>query len=348
MKIRMDFSFIGLILIAALCLSGCLSPDQAILKIFTEQGLSLLEPARSYIALGGIFAVPKRGTSTYFDPYDTVPPDPGTSSNFNAIIAQQSANQSTGISAAISGLAKVIALPVGLSFDKTKTVKLAQIDSGGTRYSSQKIDALLAMPNTAKKLNSLLAANDGTRVYLVQELYTAKSISISTTDDTSLSASLGAAGKVATCSNGSTSGSNGSSSDGTKTNQQGGSGAGQKAPPTNSSGAAKPASPAQNSGSQAKKQSSSGSSPTGSGGSSEGASFSVCHDVDSSLSFTSTSDIPFAVRLNEIYIAPGKTLSVRVTDFKLPNTALGTTDTKASTWIDPNNPVVKNFRHGKH
>jgi hypothetical protein len=335
MTIKRGCSLLVALVIATTCFTACDDPQKAILKVFTDEGLSLLEPARSYIKLGGIFAVPKHGQIVYFDPYDTIPSDPGTATDFSAIVEKQSTSQSTGISVAMSLLAQLIKLPVGLTFDTSKTVKLDQIDTGGTRYSSDKIDALLASANTAKKLNSLLGSNDGTRVYLVQELYTAKSLSITTTDNTSLSASLGAAGKVPSCSSGSNSGS--TTKPTTGANQATGNAS------TNGSNAGNSSS---NQATKTKTNSTTKSqqNPTNSS-SSKGVSFGACHDVDSSLSFTSKTDIPFAVRLNEIYIAPDKTLSVRVNGFTLPNHALGTTDTKASTWIDPNSPTLKGFVH---
>jgi hypothetical protein len=57
----------------------------------------------------------------------------------------------------------------------------------------------------------------------------------------------------------------------------------------------------------------------------------ACWSDAATLSFKSDTAIPFAVRLNEIVLGPDKkTLQVKVTGFKLPNTALGGEDVAAT------------------
>ena len=61
----------------AIVLCACDSVDTAAKKILADQGLTLLQPARDYIALGGIVTL-SGGKFQYEDPYDTLPNDNGT------------------------------------------------------------------------------------------------------------------------------------------------------------------------------------------------------------------------------------------------------------------------------
>jgi hypothetical protein len=45
------------LLLSLLLFPGC-DPQKEALQLFTHQGLTVLQPARDYIALGGIFVLP--------------------------------------------------------------------------------------------------------------------------------------------------------------------------------------------------------------------------------------------------------------------------------------------------
>ena len=59
-------SAIGLSLGVVFTTCSC-DPQKDALKLFQQQGLTVLEPARDYIALGGIFVVPSSGNPVYLD-----------------------------------------------------------------------------------------------------------------------------------------------------------------------------------------------------------------------------------------------------------------------------------------
>src|SRR5579862_5598831 len=129
---------------------GACDPQQQAMKIFTDQGLVLLQPARSYIQPKGIVILPKKGRPKYYDPLDTdLKTDDGTEiSNFSAIVAQQTKNQSSALDIALGLLGKLIKIPAGLKYDGSQTVTLDQIDAGGSRLATTKMLALLKEANT--------------------------------------------------------------------------------------------------------------------------------------------------------------------------------------------------------
>ncbi len=278
---------------------GCDSVDKAAKKIMADQGLTLLQPARDYIALGGIVSVPGSGRAQYEDPYDTLPNGNGTYSSFNAIISQNAKNQSIGIDAAVGSLGNFVTLPASISgvVNHSSSVKLSQIDTGGTRYTTQIIAALLTRTATSDAIKADLQS--GVRVFVIQEVYTATSFSITSSNSTSIAAAAGGSAPSPQCS-ATASGGSGS----------GGSGSG-------GSGSA-------GSGSAGSGSAGSGSGGSGSAGSgSAPISLGLCWGGNSSLSFTTDHPIPFAVRLNEVVVGPGGVLQIKKGNFKLPLNTLG-------------------------
>jgi hypothetical protein len=322
------------------------------LNLFTQQGLTVLKPARDYIALGGIFVIPKKGTPAYLDPYDSLAGTSGTATPFRAVVMQQSANNSVGLDVAVGTLGGLVPIPAGLKFSHSKQVQLAQIDASGTRYTSQMVAALIKMPSTSGAIQSQL--NGGNRVFVVQELYTGKSLSVKSSDNTGLAAAVEGAASVPTCS---------STTDGTTTPAKTTPGAttpGATAPGATTPGATTPggatppkATPATPAAPGSKPAQTTGGGKTGTtapatGASNVGISVGACWADAATLSFQSADAIPFAVRLNEVVVGPGNILQVKITGFKLPNVALGDEDVKATALINPNDPTVSKLMHKTH
>ena len=178
-----------------------------------DQRLTLIEPARDYIALGGIVTLDNGNTKfQYEDPYDTLPGDNGTYTPFNAIVAQNTHNQSIGIDVAIGSTSNVVALPAAISgaVNHSSSVKLTQIDTGGLAIPPV-IAALLGRQATRDAIKADLQAN--LRVFVIQEVYTANSFSISSSSSTSIAAAAGGNAPSPQCST-STSGGTGSTGTG--------------------------------------------------------------------------------------------------------------------------------------
>lgn len=312
------------------CCVGC-DPQKAINKIFIDQGLTLLKPARSYIALGGVVVLPKHGRMQYLDPYDSMSAANGASTDFQAVIEKQVNATATGadVSAALGSL---VALPIGFKFSNNSQVQLAQINASGTRYTTQMMASLVKQSATESAIRPLI--DSGSRVFVIQELYSSTGMSVKSSNGLGLEASYGGAGSIPTCTVGNAnpptapSGSGASSSDTQPKSQDSNSG---KAKPATAAASPKPATAA--------------STQTPSTGSSASPSMSVsvgvCRASSSELSFTSTNPIPFAVRLNEVYEASGNVLAIKMTDFKLPNNALGDESQVAATaLVNKSDPTI--------
>jgi hypothetical protein len=321
-------SSVCLLSIPLLC--SC-DPQKDALNLFTQQGLTVLKPARSYIALGGIFVLPKHGTPEYLDPYDSLP---GTDPNpFNAVVMQQSSNNAVGLAAAVGTLGGLVTIPAGLKFSYSKQVQLAQIDTSGTRYTSQMVAALIQKPQTSSAIQSQLTG--GNRVFIVQEIYTGKSLSLKSSDSTGLAAAIEGAASIPSCSS-----TTSASTTPAKTT-----------PGATTPGATTPGAttPAKGKASTTKPTATTGGGTAGAAGSTNvGISVGACWSDAATLSFQSTTAIPFAVRLNEVVDGPGQTLQIKVTGFKLPNTALGNEDVAATVLINANDPTLTGTHKRSH
>jgi hypothetical protein len=322
---------------SAICLAaGCEDPQAKILKVFTDQGLTLVKPARNYIKIGGIVLLPK-GTKKldYEDPYDTLTPANGTSISFQAILGSETDTSSTGAQASVA-LAQMVKLPFGFKFEDGQTVKLSQIDADGSRYARPMISTLLKKKDTADEMSSRL--KEGDRVFIIQEVYTATSLSVSSSTNVALAANVGGTPVTASCSSGAAKqGAAGQGAAG-----QGAAGQGAAGQGAAGQGAAKQQGAAGQGAAKQQGAAKSASTP--------GVSVGVCRNTSAELSFTSKSKIPFAVRLNEIEFGPADVLQVKEKNFHLPNVALGNdSDVSPTVLIDDTDPSAELhfIPHGK-
>ncbi len=342
--------------------------QKAALKIFTNQGLTVLQPARDYIALGGIVVLPKKGRPQYIDPYDTLSGSDGTYSNFSAVIQQQTQNQSTGIEAAVGTLASFIPVPAGLNFTTGQQVQLAQIDSGGTRLTTQDVLALLRKSATGTAIIAQLQAQPGNRVFVVQEVYTAKSMDLKSSSNLALDASYAGGGSLPTCnaSPAAASDTNNSNSNqpsgtgnnvvaaasntgakaGTAANANPSTGSSPTTSGSASSAHAAPAGSTSSAGAATGAASPNTNAASGSGGG-VGISVGVCRASQFEISFQSQTAIPFAVRLNEVQLKPGGLLDLKYTNFTIPGT-LGGGKVDATATIDQAFPMLEEMEHVQH
>jgi hypothetical protein len=323
MTLSKAFSMVFVICAVAVVLLSC-DPEKDALGIFTHQGLVVLRPARDYIKVGGIVVLPKHGGPEYLDPYNDVSSDPTTYVDFKAVILGQTKNQATGLETALSGLTSVMPLSAKLGYKSGQTVQLSQIDTGGRRILTRTVNSLLKEKATGDELRSLLnEPGNEYRAFVVQEVYTGKSITLKTDSNNSLDVSYGGGGSLPDCSSPKDSGSS--------TGKTGSAGRSPGKPTSTNDTKASSAA--------AKTLASPPSTKTTAGtGASSGPSVSLgaCKSGDFALTLQSQDPIPFAVRLNEIILSNG-VLSVKYGDFKFPPTSLGSGEEveKATAVLDP-------------
>lgn len=367
MKIRPTASVL-LLFVVCFSVTSC-DPSKAALKIFTDQGLTVLKPARDYIALGGFFVVPSNGgPAAYQDPWDTINGSSGNPSSFTAIIQQQGNTSSAGLKTVVGTLGGLVSIPAGLSFSDSAQVSLGQINATGSRYTSQQILALIKMPSTQSAITQLLNDGNGNKVYIVQEIYKASSLSLTNSSNNSLAAAVFGSPTPPNCTTTGTSTGSGASGNGTSdpsstssstsSSASGASSSSTTSPsgaggdsgtagsgghlPASSGGATNKAGTGSATGSTGGKgtdASGTGSNGTSSGSSNVGISVGVCWANSYTLSFKADSALPFAVRLNEIQLGDDGLLKVVITNFSPPN-ALGG-DLKAVVALPPLENVVK-------
>ncbi|HZL29297.1 MAG TPA: hypothetical protein VFC39_22425 [Acidobacteriaceae bacterium] len=346
MNLRRVCPVVGLFFLAVIP-TGC-DPTTAIYKIFSDQGLTLVKPARSYIQIGGLVILPK-GTNQllYQDPWDVIDQAAGQnatppSTDFSAVIMSQSDKSASGVDFK-AVLAQLVSLPLGFDLSHNRSLTLGQIQANGTRYTTPMMAALVAKPNTATALRDRL--NEGSRVFVIQEVYTGTSLSVTSGSGTNISASLGSGGPVPSCilpdSGSGTGGAAGKSGATGTTGTTGASGAkgatGATGAPgitvaagstgatiaiaTGATGATGTSGATGASGATG-KTGATAATIAGIGGMSAG----VCFANAATLSFTSTTPVPFAVRLNEVTLVGGTTPAIKYTGYKLPNGALPASD----------------------
>jgi len=383
MRRQIIFGKCALIFLLGVALSGCDDPQKEAARLFASQGLTVLEPARDYIALGGLFVVPKSGKASYLDPYDTLPGANGSATPFRAVVMQQSLNQSAGFGAAVGTLGGLVPIPAGLKFSDSKQVELAQIDANGTRYTSQMVAALIKKPSTGEAIQTQLLADPKNRIFIVQEIYTAKTLSLKSSNGTGLAAAVEGSATIPNCAPQGSDGANtsgGNSSTGKNATGQAGSGnsgtassgaggapstssagnaTGGKAPSktgTGSSGgsgagatnSSTTAPGAKNANGKSQTGNTATNSASGAGGADVGISVGVCWASSTTLSFKTDPAIPFAVRLNEVVKAVDNNLAVKITNFKLPNSTLGGDDVSASALVMPDQPILYQVARKRH
>lgn len=324
-------------------------PEKDALAVFTHQGLVLLRPARDYIKVAGIVVLPAHGSPEYLDPVDDVSSDPTNYVDFKAVILGQTKTQSTAFEAALSGLTSLMPLSAKLKYKGGQTVQLSQIDTGGRRIPTTTVSSLLK-EKTGDQLRSLLKPPNKYRVFVVQEVYSGKSITLKTASDQSLDVSYGDGSSLPDCSSSTGSGSSADKSGSAGSPSQTSSGNG--ATPSNTAKKGTPSASAKTvSGTQT--SSGGGATPSNTGknaapagakavpgtGSSSGPSVSLgtCRNGNFALTLQTQDSIPFAVRLNEIVLSDG-VLNVKFGDFKFPPNSLGSGEEveKATAVLDPN------------
>lgn len=325
--------------------SGCNDPEREALRIFHDQGLTLLRPARSYVTAGGLVVLPRGGHPEYLDPFDQMPSEPGTYVDFKAIIAGETYKKSTGFSVALNGLGKVVSLPADLTYSGAQDVQLSQIETSGKRLVTGVVNALIAKKATGEAIHQQLA--QGNRVFVVQEIYTGTGIELKSSTKTILDASYGTKGSVPNCASataepdttkgeGSKSAPPASSSAATSKDSPAAEkpNSDTKAPQSNAD--AKQKGPSAKSSAAANKQATTGS----------GVSIGACKSTAYSLTLKSKDDIPFAVRLNEVILGNGG-LVVNYGSFQFPQSLGNAEVEQATTFIDPSHPVLEElvYRH---
>jgi hypothetical protein len=200
----------GMLAITAISLAqaGC-DAQSAAMNLFVSKGLNLLSPARDYIQPGGLVFVARGGHPEYDDPADAVSAEPGNLVNFQADIMQETKTKTSKLSAALSFATSVIPLSFSAGAENDNDVSLKEIATTGVRLSSNALDSLIAKPKTKQSAYDALDPKDHVRVFVVQEVYKAKSLDLSATATKAFSLKYNNGDPVADC---------GSANNGGKTN----------------------------------------------------------------------------------------------------------------------------------
>lgn len=267
-------------------------------KVFKDQGLVVLKPARTYVKPGGLVSL-KGDAARYRDPADPVPTDPKVATPFSATIMSETRGKTTGFGSAISAISSFVTAPLGLKFNSSSQVSLAQIDATGVRLIDDAVEAQIAKPRIAAKLMEWITVDDAD-AFIVQEVYLAKSLDLSASTTGALDVTFGDGKAPGTCA--------------AKPSAQSGTSGKQPAAPSSGVGGGNstPASPASVASAEAAKQEAAKS------GASIGVGVELCKTSDSKLRFETGSHIQFAVRLVQIEFRD-KRLRVKEGKFKFPN-----------------------------
>ncbi len=335
-----SLTLLGLVSVS-LFAASC-DPQARLMSMMRDQGLTLLRPARDYVQVAGLVVVPKQGAPEYVDPLDPVPSGNGTVVDIKAIIASQSQQNTTGVGTALTGLAQLVSLPVGLKFSRTSTVTLGQIDMRGKRLISNGVAAI-----AAGKMTSAEAKNDinaGGRVFVVQEVYTATKLNLVNSSNTALDLTLASGKALPECGPGAADKSSDQGKNATTPKPAGEA----KSDEGRAAAGAKtaPAPPAAGSSNDAKSNNKSKDSESPAAKSnaddSKGVAVQLCRLSQNTVAFTSAAPIPFAVRLAELQLNNGG-ISVKRGAFKLPQ-SLGSTEVEQTTATLPNDTIGR-LRH---
>jgi hypothetical protein len=166
-------------------------PVSIVRRIFSDQGLQLVRPVRSYIELGGMVMVPKNGKPYYYDRTDTIPA--GTEEepvikNFSAVIAKESRNNSAGLGVALGALESLIPVPLDAKYDQTQKVEMGQINASGKRLPIPAAQSFIQLAKTKTALEEELRA--GGKAILIYEVYSASTLSIKASGNRELNVDL--------------------------------------------------------------------------------------------------------------------------------------------------------------
>jgi hypothetical protein len=178
---------------------GC-DARAAALKLFASKGLNLLNPARDYIQPGGLVFLAKGGVPQYDDPADPVTPEPGNLINFQSDIMQETQTKTSKLSAALFFATSIIPNSISASLENDNDVSLKEIATTGVRLNTNALDELIAQPNTKRSAYDALDPKGNVRVFVVQEVYKAKSLDLSASPTKALSLKYDNGDVVADCS----------------------------------------------------------------------------------------------------------------------------------------------------
>ena len=284
----------GMVVNAASC-----DPRQHALDVFKRQGLNLLQPARDYVRPGGLVVVAK-DRAEYEDPRDGVAGETGNLTNFRSIILQETQKKSAAFGAALA-LANSI-LPIGVQLSGSSMVSLAQIETTGVRLTTDALDELMRKPKTSAAARAELQQKH--RVFVVQEVYQAKSLDLQSADQKALAVHYNDKTAVAECKTPAGTVDKPSSpevpAEKSKTVKP------STAPSPNPASPATPASSAP--GGAESKPSEKKSPDTTAVGTGLGVGVAVCRSGDFTLKLTASEPIAFAVRLAELEMSPDGSL----------------------------------------
>jgi hypothetical protein len=333
------FSIVSVSLVS----SSCVDPRKEILRLFSEQGLTVLQPARDYVAVGGLVVLPTKGRPAYLDPFDklTDATDQKAATDFRAIVMGQTVDTKVGLDVALNLASSVVKLPLGVSAKRSQEVQLDQIDTTGDRLIPTAVAAAVKKSATASAIKEQLGVK-GNRVFMVQEVYRANTLSVKSTKAGQLQVSVGG-GSVPECTDKTKSESDTSASKKKTPNPDAGAASGAKPPAAADKGspssntAATPKASTDAKGAADKSSTAESAKPSLAVG--------VCKVGSATLTMKTDQTIPFAVRLVELQQTPGGDISIRYTGFKFPG-SLGNSDTeKITTVISQDAPLLQGLEH---
>lgn len=298
----------------ALFAQGCNARSQA-LEMFSRQGLNLLQPARDYIKPGGmIFLSKKTNRPDYESPKDPISPEPGNLVDFRAVILKETDTRSGAFSAALALANQILPIPIGLTASDDQAVTLDTIETTGLRLETDPLDKLIQERNTSAAARAGLKTG---RVFVIQEVYSARSLSLKSTNSRRLAVSLNGNQPVPTCGASPGSGKSGDAGSGPGAAGSGDAEAASGSQPRTgdtgaASGTAKTAAAAKPTTASAAM----------SAASQIGASVGICRANEFTLQMKTDKPIPFAVRLAEVELSGGAVQRKRGAE-SIKNTTLG-------------------------
>ena len=119
--------------------------------------------------------------------------------NFSAIVAAEQRGTGVNFDLALTLVSNMIPLPVGLDVANERHAKLSQIDSTGRRLQTLAVKSLIKKPGTQQTVLEELGRKDGTRMFVVQEVYSSKGLTLTSDEKTKLGVTVGAGQAVPAC-----------------------------------------------------------------------------------------------------------------------------------------------------
>jgi hypothetical protein len=177
-------------LLLALGLVGC-DPYRACLKLLEANGYVALLPARDYVRPGGLIVNDEK-MSTYLDAYNIAKPDEFVQK------FEYDREQSASFDAALGLAAQLVKLPYGLRIDGAQPVKLEDAEIQGTRLTMVELSNIASQDST--KTAVIPHMSRGGRVFIVQEVLSIKSASLTSSDGNTLRISISSNEGISACS----------------------------------------------------------------------------------------------------------------------------------------------------